>query len=208
MSTYPAVRAAIELHQIPSRVSGARNRPLPNGLSDVLRIVAGETEILEAAAEEMDRPADEILAASKFFVEQIMMAPDADSYRVLGATSETDTNELRQNMALLMRWLHPDTGTTSMRAVFAHRVTEAWDTLKTPDRRSAYDATRSDDASAEDHPEAARGWSEAARQTWTSNKPPRPPSPRAVRQSAPIVSLRPRPRPPRLLDRVLGWFRR
>jgi hypothetical protein len=45
-------------------------------------------------------------------------------------------------MALLLRWLHPDLSRCSERAVFAARVTAAWDDFKTAERRSAYDTLR------------------------------------------------------------------
>ena len=49
-----------------------------------------------------------IREAAGFFVEQILLFPGADSYRVLGASPEATNRELRRNMSLLLRWLHPD----------------------------------------------------------------------------------------------------
>ena len=47
-------------------------------------------------------------------------------------------------MALLMRWLHPDVDASAgERSIFAGRVTKAWENLKTPDRRAAYDQSQS-----------------------------------------------------------------
>ena len=69
------------------------------------------------------------------------MAPGSDSYRVLGATPDASAQDLRHNMALLMSWLHPDKDPAGDRAVLAARVTRAWTDLRTPDRRTAYDAT-------------------------------------------------------------------
>jgi curved DNA-binding protein CbpA len=71
-----------------------------------------------------------------------LFAPESDSYRVLGAREKASTAELRQNMALLLKALHPDIGENKDRAVFAGRVTRAWEDLKTPDRREAYDRER------------------------------------------------------------------
>jgi hypothetical protein len=42
-------------------------------------------------------------------------------------------------MALLIKWLHPDSAREGQQSVFVNRVTLAWDDLKTPDRRVAYD---------------------------------------------------------------------
>src|SRR5439155_8031484 len=43
------------------------------------------------------------------------------------------------NMALLLRWLHPDIDREGERAMMARRVAIAWDTLKSPERRARYD---------------------------------------------------------------------
>jgi DnaJ-class molecular chaperone len=79
--------------------------------------------------------------ASIFFIEQILLHPEADSYRVLGATPQAKTQELRHNMALLLRWLHPDMDRNGERAILARRVTRAWEELKTPTRRAEHDST-------------------------------------------------------------------
>lgn len=81
--------------------------------------------------------------ASAFFIEQILLSPDADSYRVLGADDTATAAELRHNMALLLRWLHPDVARLGVRSLFAGRITQAWESLKTPERRAAYDLGRS-----------------------------------------------------------------
>jgi hypothetical protein len=54
--------------------------------------------------------------------------------------------ELRRNMALLIKWLHPDMDRPGDQSMFVHRVTMAWDDLKTADRRAAYDARRAQEA--------------------------------------------------------------
>ena len=85
------------------------------------------------------RSRETVREAAAFFIEQILLFPDADSYRVLGARPEATNGELRRNMALLLRWLHPDLDRQGERSVFAARVTRAWNDLKTQERRAAYD---------------------------------------------------------------------
>ena len=80
--------------------------------------------------------------AAAFFIEQVLLCPGADSYRVLGADAGTSDGELRRNMALLLKYMHPDLGREH--SVFARRVTQAWNELKTPDRRAAYDRAQGD----------------------------------------------------------------
>ncbi len=139
MADESAVRIAIDLLQVPSRVRMIREAPLPDGMELLLRIAAGERAALEQAKLVTGRPAVVIGQAAAFFIEQILLSADADSYRVLGSCSDTPSGDLRRNMALLARWLHPDVIDNADRSLFAGRVTHAWDNLKTPQRRAAYD---------------------------------------------------------------------
>ena len=143
MAGAPAVRVAIDLVQVPSRVRHYRDRPLPGGVETILRIAAGIEGAEAEAAAAVGRPPELVRRAAAFFIEQILLSSDADSYRVLGADDTATAAQLRHNMALLLRWLHPDVDRLGVRSLFAGRVTEAWETLKTPERRAAYDLGRS-----------------------------------------------------------------
>ena len=140
MSDTPALKLAIDLVHVPSQVRLLRREPLPEGVPTLLRLAAGDQEAESAAVELTGRSAAVVRQAAAFFVEQILFAPNADSYRVLGASHTATAAELRRNAALLMRWLHPDLDPRGERSIFAGRVTAAWNDLKTPDRRAAYDA--------------------------------------------------------------------
>lgn len=139
MSDKMALKVAIDLLHLPSQVRVVRTEPLPDGVSILLRIVAGDDEAERAAAALTDRSRDIVRQAAKFFIEQILFAPNADSYQVLGASRQAGAAELRHNVALLLRWLHPDLDPHGERSIFTSRVTTAWNNLKTPERRAAYD---------------------------------------------------------------------
>jgi hypothetical protein len=142
MSDRMALKLAIDLLHVPSQVRLVRSEPLPDGVLILLRIAAGEDEAVRAAAALTDRSRDVVRRAATFFIEQILFAPNADSYQVLGAGPQASAGELRRNVALLLRWLHPDLDPRDERSVFISRVTAAWNNLKTPQRRAAYDDTR------------------------------------------------------------------
>jgi hypothetical protein len=108
----------------------------------LLRIAAGDEEMTKEAAATLNRSYDMVREAAGFFVEQILLHPDADSYRVLGARPGASYAELRHNMTLLLHWLHPDLDPKGERTVFTARVTRAWNDLKTEDRRVAYDRSQ------------------------------------------------------------------
>lgn len=142
MGSEDAIRVAIELLHVPSRVRIARTEPLPGGMDLLLRIAAGEGEAEMTAMISTGRPRDLLRQAAVFFIEQVLLWPNSDSYRVLGADSQASGGELRRNMALLVKWLHPDQNPQGQRSIFASRVIRAWDDLKTPERRANYDNAR------------------------------------------------------------------
>jgi DnaJ domain len=142
MADKMALRVAIDLLHVPSQVRLVRSEPLPQGVPVLLRIAAGDDAAEREAADATVRSRDVVRRAAAFFIEQILFAPDADSYRVLGTAPQASAGELRGNAALLLKWLHPDRDPDGERAIFVSRVTEAWNNLKTPERRAAYDELR------------------------------------------------------------------
>lgn len=134
-----ALKIAIDLLHVPSRVRLVRSEALPDDVEFLLRIATGDEECERIAAGVTGRTPDVIRKAAMFFIEQVLFAPDADSYRVLGSNAQASSGDLRRNVALLLRMLHPDLDANGERSVFVGRVTTAWNNLKTPERRAAYD---------------------------------------------------------------------
>jgi hypothetical protein len=139
MSSRMALQIAIDLLHVPSQVRFVRATPLPDGMLMLLRIAAGDEEAELQAAALSGRSRDVVRRAATFFIEQILLAPYTDSYRILGASPQAGASELRRNFALLTRWLHPDRNAPNDRSIFIDKVTAAWNDLKTPERRAVYD---------------------------------------------------------------------
>ena len=137
-----ALEIAVGLLQLPSRVRALRDGELPSDLEMLLRIVAGDDRALSQAMANGDLSKSVVQAAASFYIEQILLHPEADSYRALGARHDATIDQLRRNMALLLRWLHPDREADRGRSLFASRVTQAWNNVKTAERRTVYDSTR------------------------------------------------------------------
>ena len=137
-----ALELAVGLLKLPSRARALRDAPLPRDVDALLDIVAGEGHARADAARLTGWTEAKVGDAASFYVEQILLHPDADSYRALGGSAEASSDQLRRNMALLLRWLHPDHEANSERTIYVSRVTNAWNNIKTAERRSAYDATR------------------------------------------------------------------
>lgn len=125
---------------MPAQLRLVRSEPLPSDTERLLRIVSGDEDCEREAALETDRPSVVIREAAIFYVEQVLLCPESDHYRKLGTLPSASSHELRHNMALLLSWLHPDKNPSGDRAALAARVTDAWNTLRSPERRAAYDA--------------------------------------------------------------------
>src|SRR5262249_54239583 len=110
----------------------------------LLEVAAGEAHAVSEAIKITGRGDHVLKNAAGFFIEQVLLQPGSDSYRVLGGDCQTPQRELRRNMALIMRWLHPDlvqggsSGHQMNRSLYAARVTKAWESIKTAERRAAY----------------------------------------------------------------------
>lgn len=137
------MRLATDLIHFPAQVRSLRSAPLPDDVLILLRIAAGDEHAIREGAKSAGRSQQVVREAAAFFVEQILLYPGANSYRVLGAKSDASYAELRRNMAILLRWLHPDRDRCGERTIFAARVTRAWDDVKTGERRAAYDRLQS-----------------------------------------------------------------
>jgi hypothetical protein len=134
-----ALQTALVLLHTPTQVKRIRAAPLPEATHFLLCLAVGEREAVTTAMSYSDRPDHYLKRAAGFFIEQILLAPDADSYRVLGCLAQANIGVIRRNMTLLLRLMHPDLSENSDRSVFAARVTRAWEDIKTPERRASYD---------------------------------------------------------------------
>jgi DnaJ-like protein len=142
MHQWTALRTAIALVHLPSLGRSLKSEPLPQGIELLLRIAAGDERVTAEAVRHLSRSPDTVKGACAFYIEQILLCPTSNYYRVLGTEPHCSAAELRTNMGQLLKWVHPDASVSPDRAHFALRVTEAWNSLKTPERRALYDSQR------------------------------------------------------------------
>ena len=142
-----ALVAAISMLESPHAAKLARASRLPEGVTFLLEIAAGEAQALRRASQLTGRTEATLQKAAGFFIEQVLLYPGGDSYRILGSDGATSLSELRRNMALIMRSLHPDVASDASsssvlnRSLFASRIAQAWEIIKTDERRSAYNSS-------------------------------------------------------------------
>lgn len=141
-ATGHALEQALAYYRAPAMLPVARERRLPDDVLDVLRIAAGDESLAAQLSDSTGEAQATVVDAAVFFVQQVLFAPGADSYRVLGVNTDAPDARIKENYRWLVRWLHPDRNLDDWDSVYAERVNRAWQDLRLPDRRAAYDAQR------------------------------------------------------------------
>ena len=135
----PAVLHALALFRAPRSNRPGLDERLPEGMLSLLRIVAGEDQVLALAQEATGESAQTLREAAGFYIQQVMFAPDSNNYRVLGVDPDAPDDLIREHFRWLARWLHPDRNPDEWETVYADRVNQAWQHLRTLERRQQYD---------------------------------------------------------------------
>ncbi|MFZ7095378.1 J domain-containing protein [Luteimonas dalianensis] len=149
MSGGEALDLALGLLRAPARRGLLAARPLPSGMTTLLEVAGGSGSAARAASAATGASPAELLAASRFFVQQILFIEGASAYRVLGARPDAPYATLQAHHRHLQRWLHPDRdGGEAWDSAFSARVNDAWNQLRTATARRAYDLSLPDSAGA------------------------------------------------------------
>ena len=135
-----ALEWALALLHAPGKRHALRLKPLPEGMDGLLGIAAGAMpDALAEAVRTFGEPEARIREAAQFYVREVLFFPQADAYRVLGCAADASNASIKAHHRLLQHWLHPDRLHNEDDAIFASRVNVAWNRLRNPERREAYD---------------------------------------------------------------------
>jgi hypothetical protein len=117
---------ALDLARMPALARIAVAPALPPNIVELMRIAAACPEACQAAAAETGEPAAVLIEAARFYLQQMLLRPDADCYRVLGIEPTASRAKARSHMRWLLEWLHPDRNDNQWDGVYAERVLRAW----------------------------------------------------------------------------------
>lgn len=139
MSNGSAFLHAIQIQSVPSQIPFVRSQPLAADVHRLLQYVTSDCEGDPAEFGLINRPPRDLRSAAEHYIAQILLFDEADAYRRLGVNADASADAIRANMTLLMRWAHPDNIHREDRQAYAQKVSDAWNALKTAERRQAYD---------------------------------------------------------------------
>ncbi len=136
---------ALEYRRAPIRFGHLTDpmRPLPERFGDWLAAssAALAPANIEATAEALGTEPEALREAFLFLLRQVLMAAQADHYRVLGLSRGCASEAIKQHYGLLVRQFHPDRmGDGDARGgVLTARINAAYQTLRDPQARQGYD---------------------------------------------------------------------
>jgi DnaJ-domain-containing protein 1 len=112
--------------------------------------------LLEAVAAERTLPVEELVRRTRFLLACLVVPEAGTHYEVLGVPATATTPEIRARWASLIQLYHPDHvgGEHDWLDDQARRLIEAYQTLKDPERRRAYDAQLEPEVGEAPRPEA------------------------------------------------------
>ncbi len=151
MSAAPApipglLPGAVDFYRAPHRFAQLRDpaHPLPAGVTELLAAGAQALapEHIAGTAARLGSNPQELQDALLFFIRQAMLEAGGDHYRTLGVPRDADTALIRQHYHYLIRLFHPDRDQQDegWDTPYATAVNDAWNVLRNPQKRAAYDA--------------------------------------------------------------------
>lgn len=125
MAPRHAIELALDLARMPALARTSVTPPIPSDVVDLMRIAAAHPQACQDAAAKTGEKPVVLIEAARFYLQQVLFRPDADSYRILGLDAAASRVTARSHMRWLLQWLHPDRN-SNMDAVYAERVLKAW----------------------------------------------------------------------------------
>ena len=92
MSGARGIDLALDLARMPALAHSIENPPLPTDIFEVMRIATGAPEVCRLASQATGQPPAVLIEAARFYLQQVLLRPDADSYRVLTAWREVSAD--------------------------------------------------------------------------------------------------------------------
>ncbi len=131
MAGESALSLARALFDEPALRHDLRRRPVPGDLDQVLALIGNDGRQVERVAAALGADPGRLQQAARFYVQEILLFPGADDYRLLGVIPGTDSATLKHHYRILRSWLHPDrTDADPGRTAHAARINAAYRRLR------------------------------------------------------------------------------
>lgn len=136
------IEVALDLARMPALARTSVLPPIQPNVVEIMRIAARSSEACQAAAAATGQPVETLVNAARFYLQQVLLRPDADSYRILGIQAGGSHAIARSHMRWLLQWLHPDHN-SGIDAIYAERVLKAWREISVASNSGTLKSSRS-----------------------------------------------------------------
>jgi hypothetical protein len=130
MTADTALRAALMAYRRPAHVDAMREVRLPADMLEVIRIAAGDSDVLAAAADAMGGDEAVLQDAAQLFLQRLLADSRASDWRLLGLEPGATQAQIRDHKRWLLKWLHPDRNKNKWESALFNRVSQAADRLQ------------------------------------------------------------------------------
>lgn len=130
------IEFALAYYREPLRYPRLANvhHPLPSGFAALVPAfgAALAPRNLPATATALNASPEEVLAAGRFLIRQVLLAPGATPWRMLGFEAEAPAAQIRRHYQLLIRLFHPDrrSNLSELDTDYASRLNSAYHALR------------------------------------------------------------------------------
>ena len=118
-----AIDSALKAYRNPSHRQ--KLQQLPDGMLDVIKIAAGESEALQKVIELRNVPEKLVLEASKLYLQNILTRDVNNNFAALGLNQDASASDIKDHKRWLLKWLHPDRNPSKWESALFARVCSA-----------------------------------------------------------------------------------
>lgn len=103
-----AVLHAIDAYRNPSRYGSGKEKSLPEGMLDVIKIAAGDTSTADKFRDETQETVAFLVEASRHYLLLLLLDPRAQGARLLALNPGASPDNIKDHKRWILKWLHPD----------------------------------------------------------------------------------------------------
>jgi hypothetical protein len=120
-----AIKAALALARHPSHVRRIPRNDIPADVITLIKIAAGDDDLLLRLSADHNVPERDLLAASKLYLHSILSSAKTNDRRMLCLPRNASADDIREHKKALLKWLHPDRNHDRWESALFAKVNEA-----------------------------------------------------------------------------------
>ena len=120
-----ALKMALAAYLQPSLLRIVGTQPIPNDAITVIRVAAGDDEVIKEYAKKHDTSSQTIKDACVLYLRTVIASAGQDHYRLLLLPAGADTTQIKSHSRWLLKWLHPDLNKSAWESALFLRVRDA-----------------------------------------------------------------------------------